>query len=452
MGQKNKSKSIAETSQQSLLQSPGLLSRAWVRASGFFSFVKEKSPAKVQPYLTGRNVIIFVVALFFLIQYIQVSMITGGLSSLNLKGSSLVDEVGRLTEVTNMLSTDMNEVRGFLAMPMHKYSTSTDIEEDQAVSEDSNKNEIEVALFKYVDHLAKQQNLKQSLDGNLSRIKTLYSDSAFLSYLGTNVLTISKLVEDDFGYTARILNKAGAEILAFKLEKETAKLYRKTVASSEELAATDSGKFAGETLNYLSSNLSKINSTIVAIEDKKTAIASAFQASDIVKILSEKNLIFVFQPTWEGFNVIYNLKNKSDEIVAQVILNKQDLSIELKDNRSPDEVALKVTNLASSLPPFLNKLDALASTQKNILDAQEKLRETFGDEGFKLLLKEAGIAVAESPRQDEYRYYYDVKSADGALLGSVVIEKATGLIEVVSPGGTGTTNLLFFEEGLKKKL
>lgn len=444
MGQKNKSKSSVEVSQQSLLKSPSLFNRGW-------NFIKEKSPAKVRPYLTARNIVIAVVALFFLIQYIQVSMITGGLSSLNLKGSSLVDEVGRITEVTNMLSTDMNEVRGFLAMPTHKYSTSGDIEEDKNEA-DSNVNEVEVALFKYVDYLAKQQSLKQSLESNLNCVKALYSDAAFLSYLGSNILTISKLAEDDSGYAARILNKAGSEVLVFKLEKETAKLYRKTVASSEELTAIDVGKFAGETLNYLSQNLSKINSTIIAIEEKKTAITSAFQAADIVKILNDKGLVFVAQPTWEGFNVIYSLKNKSDEIVAQVILNKQDLSIELKDKRSADEVALKVTNLASSLPPFLSKLDALASTQKNILDSQEKLRETFGDEGFKLLLKEAGVTVTEAPRQDEYRYYYDVKTTEGALLGSVVIEKATGLIEVVSPGGADTTNLLFFEEGLKKKL
>jgi len=68
------------------------------------------------------------------------------------------------------------------------------------------------------------------------------------------------------------------------------------------------------------------------------------------------------------------------------------------------------------------------------------------------LLKGVGLTVSESPRQNEYRYYYDIKTADGTLLGSVVIEKATGLIEVVSPNGTDTTNLLFFEEGLKKKL
>ena len=402
MGQKNKNiqpQLIVEESRFSLIRE---------KVSAFFSFLKSKSPAKIQPYLTKRNVIVGIVVLFFLIQYVQVSMITGGLSSLNLKGSSLVDEVGRLNEVTSTLTMDMNEVRGFLAMPTRKYSTSTDIEEEENVAEDSNKNEVEVALFKYVDYLGKQQSLKQNLDTNLNCVKALYSDNAFLTFLGNNTLTISKLDEDESGYTARILNKAGAEILAIKLEKETEKLLRKTVNSFEELLTQDIGKFAVETLNYLSQNLNKINSTITAIEEKKTAIVGAFQAVDIVKILNDKGLNFVAQPTWEGFNVIYSLQNKAGEIVAQVILNKQDLSIELKDKRAIDEVALKVTNLASSLPPFLNKLDSLASAQKNVLDAQEKLRETFGDEGFKMLLGGAGLTVMESPRQDEYRYYYDI--------------------------------------------
>ncbi|MBT4056489.1 LCP family protein, partial [Candidatus Peregrinibacteria bacterium] len=107
--------------------------------------------------------------------------------------------------------------------------------------------------------------------------------------------------------------------------------------------------------------------------------------------------------------------------------------------RDTDEVILKVSDLFTALPPFIEKMDVLPSAQRRVIAAKQTLAQTFDDDGFKLLLKEANLVVETEARSDAYRLYYDIKRFDGTLLGSIVIEKATGIVEVVNPDGTPGT-------------
>ena len=95
---------------------------------------KGKMPAKWQPHITKKNFLIAFIVLFFLVQYMQVSKVTGGISSLANRGSSLVDEVGQLNEVTAMLAEDLTEVRGFLLLPTRQYASSVDFDESSSDS------------------------------------------------------------------------------------------------------------------------------------------------------------------------------------------------------------------------------------------------------------------------------------------------------------------------------
>ena len=363
-----------------------------------------------------------------------------------------------------MVGKDLNEVRSFLAMPTHQYSKTDGVNGTEEA--DTNNDPVQLALFKYVGYLGDQEKLKQGLGNNLVFLNALSSDKDFLVYLGTQSLTVSKLAESAKGYDLYVVGSKGENVLYFFLEKESGKLYRKTVNGSEEVTAKDIASFVAAQETYLTTNLKNLLAAVAQVEFKKAYIVDAFKKDEIVKALSNKKLHFVAAPSVEDFKLIYSVNNEANETIAQIILDKKDLSIQLKDMRDKENVTLQATDLSTSLPPFLEKLNSLPASQQKVVESQMKLKSTFEDKGFQLLLSSSNLSIKTEPREDEYRYYYDVSTIGGAtetagsstaggstgtLLGSVVIEKATGMI-VVDPKGANTTNLLFFEEGLKKKL
>jgi len=430
--------------------------------------IKSKMPAKWQPRLTKRNFIITVVVLFFLVQCLQVSQVTGGISSLSMKGSSLVDEVGQLNEMTSLLAQDLTEVRSFLLMPTRQYVSSTETSDEQdSENVNENENELQVALFKYVGFLGEQETLKQNLAINRASLEYLISNSDFAAFLKEKNLKIPGLAESDKEYSLSISDSAGTGIVRFYLEKETSNMYRSTINSLDAVGTARPEDFAEISVKqFLNNNLSAVSAAIKKINETKFYIAGAFSAEAVASLLKAENLTFASEPQDKEGVLYYDIKNVGGEVVAQVVFNKKDLSITLNDTRDEENIVLQVTDLATALPPFIGKLDVLPAVQKKVIEAQLQLKETFEDKGFKLLLEQAGLYIETSPREDEYRYFYDIKLGDaaggaasgavsgaaGTLLGSVVIEKSSGMVEVVDPSGAGTTNLLFFEDGLKKKL
>jgi hypothetical protein len=423
------------------------------------AFLKNKSPEQVRPYLTKRNFIITIIVLFFLAQYVQVSRVTGGVSNLSLKGSSLVDEVGRLNEMTSLFADDLTEVRSYLLLPTRQYSSLQDFDEGGAGTGDMNSDALQVALFKYVGHLASEKNLENRLSGGKEAFGALRSDQEFLAYLGAQALTLSKVSDGDEQYAFSVFDANGRTVLYLYLDKLTGGIYQKSVNILEEVKFETAYDFVKGVRNYLKENLSEILKTITAVDETMVYVVETFSTEDVVALLAGEGLKFAPEPMAVDFKVYYDIKNLAGEAVAQIVFDKQDLSLSLLDSRDEDNIVLQVTDLLSALPPFIGQLDVLPSAQKNVIEAQESLRETFEDKGFKLLLSEAGFVVETEPREDEYRYYYDIKmESDGVLIGSIVIEKSNGLVEVVGPDGAGTQNLLFFEtglggqDGLKKKL
>lgn len=416
------------------------------------SGAKNKVPEKWQPHLTRKNIVVGVIVAFFLIQYLQVASMTGGLTSLSLKGSSLVDEVGKLTEVSQMLGEDLNEVRGYLLLSTRQYSSSdSDVSSSAA---DENENELQISLFKYVGYLGDIERKKAAFEKNQSLLASLDSDSELSYFLEDKELALGKVLDSEEEYNLVITDSEAGDILEFTLNKETGDMVLETVLDSVSVVALDEDEFKVNVLNYLRDNLSTILTTIKKVEASKVYIVDSFAKQEIVDLIAAEKLTFVIEPHQNESALTYDIQNVAGEVVAQVILNLEDFSITLHDSRDEENILLQVTDLETSVPPFIEKLDVLPAVQKKIIEAQLVLADTFEDEGFKLLLEENSLYVDYVAREDDYRFYYDIFYGDtsGVLLGSIVIEKSSGLVEVVGPDGADTMNLLFFEEGLKKKL
>lgn len=423
------------------------------RCRSGLAFLKGKFPAFLRPYLTKSNFIILLIIGFFLIQYAQISSMTGGFSSLTLRGSSLVDEVGKLNQITEALGQDLNEVRSFLVMPTRKYS---DTDTDEAlIDENSNQNELQLALFKYVNYVGEQEQLDQKLYSGVSNLNTLFTDKNLSNYLTTNKLTISPLGESAKDWHLSILNEQNETVVYLFLDKTSGDINIQNISERTVAKILESETFADHITSYLEQNLANITSSLKQFTDKKTYIAGAFENESLKQVLTLRKLTVTTDPVDKDFKLYYQIKNESKEVVAEIILDKKDFSIQLKDARDSDKVAVKVTDLVSAIPPFLEKLDTIPEVQKKVIEAKANLTSTFDDKGFKLLLENLNLSISKETREDEYRYYYDiytVLTGKTKLLGSIVIEKATGIVNVVDPNGTNTTNILFFDPGLKKKL
>jgi len=417
------------------------------------SFLKNKSPKFLQPYLTKSNFIIFLIIGFFLIQYLQISSMTGGVSSLSLRGSSLVDEVGKLNQVTAMLGQDLNEVRSFLVMPTKRYFD--DDLEDASQDSDSNQDALQLALFKYVSHLGEQENLHQKLNVGLNDLNTLFSNESFKNYLNSAGLTISSISESANDWHLSIIDGENRTILYIYLDKTTGDINVQNVSGKMIPEVLESETFASHLESYLKQNLDTISSSIKQLTNKKNYILESFNNESIRQIFESRKLSASTSPIDKDFKLFYEIKNESKEVVAEVILDKKDFSIQLKDYRDSGNVAVKVTDLVSAIPPFVESLDTIPEVQKKVIEAKAKLSATLDDKGFKVLLEKLNLSIPRDPREDEYRYYYDIYAVitgKTKLLGSIVVEKATGIVNIVDPNGTNTTNILFFDPGLKKKL
>lgn len=420
--------------------------------SAFFGFLKAKSPKFLQPHLNKGNFIIALVVLFFLAQYLQISSMTGGFSSLSMSGSSLVDEVGKLNQVVSNLGQDLNEVRGFLAMPTRKYS---DLQDTEIVDTDANQDTLQLALFKYVNYVGEQEKLNKKTTDGLSNLKSLTTDKALKEYIAANNLVLGLIEDSAKDWHVSLSDGKASTIVYLSLDKATGDLSWQTVEDKNVVELLENETLASYVGAFLQQNLQKITDTIKALEDKKAYITKSLQNESIIQLLDSRQLLASAEPVTENFKFYYQIKNESKEVVAEIILDKKDLSVQLKDARDSDKVAVKVTDLVSAIPPFIEKLDTIPEVQKKVMEAKLKMSETLDDKGFKLLLKNLNLSISKETREDEYRYYYDiytVLTGNTKLLGSVVIEKTTGIINVVDPNGTSTTNILFFDPGLKKKL
>ena len=152
----------------------------------------------------------------------------------------------------------------------------------------------------------------------------------------------------------------------------------------------------------------------------------------------------------KDLKITYSVFNKIDELIGEIVLDTKTLEITLID-KSNEDVKVKATDINTALVPFLEKLDTKTMLQKKVDKAKADVQKTLEDGGFKLLMKENGLTWVEDLHRDEDRIYYDLMGTDGKILSSIVIEKTTGVINIVNPDGTNSQNLLFFDPELKKK-
>ncbi len=408
---------------------------------------KKRKKMRVTNLLTLKNIVIGIIVFLFLTQYLQIQSMFGTFSFLEGRDSSLVTEIGQIKEAYQTFGNDMNEVRDYLRLPTKDYFGFDDVDD---LEEGKSGDDLQIALFQYMAYLSDQENIENNIAKNKSYLENLGTSNTFQTFLGEQVLDSSGIIEDDESFSLKILDKSDYYLVHYYLSKEDGILYAKTYEGKDEVATDSYEDFEAELIEFLADEKDNIIEAIVAIEEKKSEISAAIGSSETLAEIGKLGITLMAETLTEGDEMTYPVHNSSGGLIGKIVLNTSDLEISLVDVND-NSLTVTASDISTALIPFLQKLDTRTFFEIKSLEAQESLQNTFEDKGFQLLLSQVGLTISQEAREDEGRIYYDVYNSNGTHISSIVVEKATGVINIVSPDGANSENILFFDPEYKKK-
>jgi polyisoprenyl-teichoic acid--peptidoglycan teichoic acid transferase len=404
------------------------------------------SKENLKKYATKQKTILAVILLVLLIQIIRTELALSQYRVLAQRDSSLVTEIGQIKGSYGLIGDNINEVREFLRLPKESFAAFDDTEE---VEEDG-QNGTQLALFQYVDYLAASKRIDERLAKNTGFIDGLMASEALLGAVADQGLNMSGLQEDGEASTINIGTKDKQGLIAISLSKDNGKLFLTTSLGEEELVAMNLEELENELTAFITKHTRQILDGEAGLEAKRVELLAAFATAEVLAVLEERNIkIELNFPTQSGNKLIYAVSNKVSEVIAEVQLNTIDLEVKLEDLRNTDN-SVMVTEMATQLPFFLGQLDTQTYIERKASEALENVKSTFADEGFQLLLSENGLNIGSTIREDDERYYFDLFDGE-TRVSSIVVEKATGVVNIVDANGAQSQNILFFDPSFKKK-
>lgn len=402
-------------------------------------------------FFSFRNIFVSVLIILFVVQYVQIQMAIGNFSFLQGRDTSLINEIGELKEISTKIGGDLNQVREYIGMPVTDYSSSGSIN-DSSDDETKNTNRLQLALFQYVDYLSKKENTETSLALNKSFLEKINTSAALISAMNTYGLSFSKLNDNPtattlaFNYQAQTPTEFPA--VFFYLSKEDGKLLRKTVTEKSEVSYTNLEEFFTDLVNFVNANGVQWKASIDSINKSRTEIESTANSETVKAKLAELKIKIDSAPKENDFKYIYSVTNMTSDVIGEIVIDFKTLEVSFV-NKS-DNSSEVTADVKTELLTFIGKLDTSTSIEKKAKQVLQDVKNTLTDRGFTVALDAAGLKISE-PREDEDRYYFDLMTKAGKVLSSIVVEKTTGVVNIVNPDGTNSQNLLFFEPDSKKK-
>ncbi len=403
---------------------------------------------RMRSLITFKNVVIGIFAFLFIVQYFQIQNAFGTFSFLQGRDSSLITEIGQIKQAYTDVGADLKEVREFLRMPTKDYLTIGDDASD--AGDDQNKDQLQLALFKYVDYLATNKNLDKNLAKNRSFLENLNSSKPFEEFATTQGLKKSDFVESDTGMTLSLKDQADNVIVYFYLDKTEATLYRKTILEKKVVTEESQEAFENGLKDFIVNNKSALVNAINKVALFKQQVATAINSVETKKAVESLKISIDPTPKEADGKIVYSIYNSTSDLTGEIVIASANGKMSLIDMNN-SQFTVEVTELTKSLVPFISKLDTKTSIEKKVLSVLSEVQNTIKDKGFQVLLEQNGLTITEKYREDDFRYYFDLSDKSGNKISAIAIEKTTGVINIVHPDGTNSENLLFFDPEVKKK-
>lgn len=408
---------------------------------------KEKSN-KILRVFPLRNIVLFIFVLVAVFGFYRMETVFNSLAILDKNEGSLIKELGQMKDVSVKVGQDLNEVRKYLNLTTGNYFLSDVLEEPVDASE--NKNHMEVALFQYIDFIGKNQEMEKTMATSKTFLNILTGDPDIAQALDkAGGLKLMPAVETEADITVSVTHSQYGEIFSYKISKEDGLLYFISPNGEDKITADTFEGFKQNELKFIQKDTPTLVENAKNLQNKKAEVDGALRSAQVTKVMTAREIKAAEFPIITATEVSYQILNIADEPVAQIILNKKSLKVTFRDLNSPDTKE-EATKLLDSVVSFLSKLDIRTKLERRAEDSKASLEKTLNDSGFKSLLAGVGLKFGE-PREDKDRIYYDLFNSEGKHLSSIVIEKATGIVNIVDPDGTNSENLLYFDPEFKKK-
>ncbi len=417
---------------------------------------KEEKRAEVAPekkikktnLLTLKNIIIGVIAFLLISQYLQIQSLFGTFSFLEGRDTSLITEIGQIKEAYLHFGEDMNEIRNYLRLPTKDYFGFS--EGEGGNNDGTNQDELQLALFQYMSYLSDRETIDYDIETYKSYLNKLAVDEEYLALLAENGVSTSGALEGNTAVSLYIYSPEGYKAISYYLSKEDGNLYVGTYTEKAEVESETYEDFRGNAVELIEDDMDDILESAVAIEEKTAEIREVIASAEVVAELGLLKITISGEPISGNGEMVYSIYNSSEDLIGEIHLDTAEVKVSLVDVND-DSMTLMVDDLSTSLIPFLQKLNTKTFFEIKSEEAIVSLENTFADEGFKLLLSQAGLTISDEPREDDDRIYYDIYDSGDNHLSSLVIEKKTGVINIVGADGANSENLLFFDPDYKKK-
>jgi len=404
----------------------------------------------IRKYFSKSVLIVLLLVLLVVIQLFQNRSVNKHLGFLEERQSSQINEIGQISEAFTLFGQDVNELRVRAMLPKKDYTIFKDPNaEVKNVEEDKNTNSVQLSMFKYVEFLGSQKGTEKAVSEKLTLLEGLSKSETFLKFLSDNSLLESEFSNTDLSAGFGVNTQDGLNIVVFFLDKKEGVLYQKSPLLKEEIAPIDLSSFESKTISYITENKDKIISKNAKIVESKAKLDADLKDEKISASLIKNGLKFG-EAYEKDLKYSYPILNKSEEILAELVLDLDKFEISLVDKKDPKNYII-ATDLITAVPSFLEKLSPTNFFEKKVKEARDNIETTIKDGGFISTLQRNGLTISDIPREDEDRYYYDILDDNKVLIGSIVVEKSNGVINIVDPNGTNTENLLFFDPEDQKK-
>jgi hypothetical protein len=383
---------------------------------------EESEGGKVRKEALKKIGLIFL-GLLLVVNTIQLARFGGIVERVDLYNAGMVDELGGLRQDVMTFASDLNEIRGFLLLPVKEYSF-TEKSTEEVGGEEKASSRTETALYSFVDQVTSQKSLEKNAQLASEIAQSVFKDKTFADTLATVGLLADKIEDSADAVSFKINEASGGALFSFVMEKKTGKGKVQSAGGVYEIKGVDVSAVKNELAQFVTSNKEGTIQLKNTINAQKEAVAAIAKNFEITKVMTDKK-ISMSSAEETDVSINYNFVNSAGEPILTVLLLKKDGSLMLNDQsyKSADQIQ---GNLISAL----QSADSSTSGEKLMAERRNELESIFKQEEFQDMIKNAGLTIAP-PREEYNKVLYDVKSADGKTAFSYAIEISSGLYKVI---------------------